>query len=227
MQDNERVAELEKKIDNLQKQIDAVFFGIGLIVESRDKNTGQHIYRTSNCAELFVNILREENYPGLTDKLARDIVKSAPLHDIGKISVDDAVLRKEGRFTDEEYNKIKAHSAEGARLIFMVLSDLPDSDLIRTATNIARFHHEKWNGSGYPTGISGEDIPLEARIMAFADVLDALLSKRCYKESYSYDKAFSIIEESLGTHFDPQLGEVFLKNRPKFEKLYDELLAEN
>lgn len=227
MQDKDRIAELETKIADLNKQIDAVFFGIGLIVESRDKNTGQHVFRTSRCAELFVNILLEEKYEGLTEKLAKDIVKSAPLHDIGKIAVEDAILRKEGRFNDEEYAKIKMHAAEGGKLIYMVLSDMPDSELIKTATSIARYHHEKWNGSGYPTGLAGEMIPLEARIMAFADVLDALLSKRCYKESYSYDKAFSIIEEDLGSHFDPNLGKIFLKHRDSFEKLYDELFEKN
>lgn len=224
--DNE-LEQKNKQLSDMKKEMDAVFYSIGYVVESRDENTGHHVFRTSQCVEVFVNILLSQGYNGLDQKLAEDIIMSAPLHDIGKVAVDDAILRKKGRFTDDEYDKIKKHSAEGGKLVYMVLSDFPDVELIRTAVNIARYHHERWDGRGYPTGISGEKIPLEARIMSFADVLDALLSKRCYKDSYSYDKAFSIIEESLGTQFDPELGKVFLASRESFEKLYDELLSED
>lgn len=149
------------------------------------------------------------------------MIKAAPMHDLGKIAVDDAILRKPGKFTDEEYEIMKSHSAEGARIVESVLAQSDDEEFKRIAINVAHYHHEKWNGTGYPEKISGEDIPFEARIMALADVFDALVSKRCYKESFGYDKAFQIIEESLGSHFDPELGKVFIECREDLEKLYD------
>ena len=143
------------------------------------------------------------------------------MHDLGKIAVPDAILQKPGKFTDEEYEKMKSHSAQGAKIVEEVLSEVDDLEFKKIAINVAHYHHEKWDGSGYPDHLHNEEIPLEARIMALADVFDALVSKRCYKESFSYDKAFQIIEESLGTHFDPVLGQKFIDCRPKLEKLYD------
>ena len=145
------------------------------------------------------------------------------MHDLGKIAVDDAILRKPGKFTDEEYEIMKKHSAEGARIIENVLSEVDDAEFKQIAKNIAHFYHEKYNGQGYPDGLKETQIPLEARIMALADVFDALVSKRCYKDTFSYDKAFSIIEESLGSHFDPVLGKIFISCRPKLEELYNSL----
>ncbi len=143
------------------------------------------------------------------------------MHDLGKIAIDDVILRKPGKFTDEEYEIMKKHSAEGARIVESVLNEVDDINFKRIAINIAHYHHEKWNGTGYPEKISGEQIPMEARIMALADVFDALVSKRCYKDSFSYDKAFQIIEESLGSHFDPELGKIFIQCRPELQKLYE------
>ena len=149
------------------------------------------------------------------------VEKAAPMHDLGKIAIDDAVLRKPGKYTDAEYAEMKRHPAEGAKIVENILNGVEDESFVQIAKNIALYHHEKWNGKGYPTGLSGTDIPIEARIMALADVFDALVSKRCYKEAFSYDRAFAIIEESLGEHFDPQLGEVFLSCRAQLEALYD------
>ena len=143
------------------------------------------------------------------------------MHDLGKIAVDDAILRKPGKFTDEEYEQMKQHSAEGSRIIENVLSEVNDIEFKKIAMNIAHFHHEKYNGQGYPNGLREKQIPLEARIMALADVFDALVSKRCYKDTFSYDKAFAIIEDSLGSHFDPNLGKIFISCRQKLENLYD------
>ena len=148
------------------------------------------------------------------------------MHDLGKIAVLDAILRKPGRFTAEEYDMMKAHAAEGARIVENVLSEVDDAGFKQIAINVAHYHHEKWDGSGYPEKLAGEAIPLEARIMALADVFDALVSKRCYKEAYSYDTAFSIIESSIGTHFDPQLGRIFLKCRHELEALYNMVCIE-
>lgn len=115
---------------------------------------------------------------------------------------------------------MKRHSAEGARIVNDILKGVESEEFVRVAVNVAHYHHEKWNGQGYPTGISGEEIPIEARIMALADVFDALVSKRCYKDAYSFDTAFGIIEESLGTQFDPELGRVFLMCRKELEQFY-------
>ena len=117
---------------------------------------------------------------------------------------------------------MKRHTTEGARIVESILRGVEDDDFVEIAKNVALYHHEKWNGKGYPMNISAADIPIEARIMALADVFDALVSKRCYKEAFSYDKAFSIIEEDLGQHFDPELGRVFLDCRKELEQIYDE-----
>ena len=130
------------------------------------------------------------------------MIKAAPMHDLGKIAVDDAILRKPGRFTPEEFEKMKAHAAEGARIVHEILKGTDDEDFQRIAENVAHYHHERWDGSGYPDGLKGEEIPLEARIMAIADVYDALVSKRVYKESMSFEKADAIIMEGMGTQFD-------------------------
>lgn len=193
--------------------------GMATMVESRDLSTGGHIKRSSMVVEVFAARLNNEKelFP---KKLLEDVIRAAPMHDLGKIAVEDRVLRKQGKFTPEEYNEMKKHSAEGARIVKQILDGIEDPQFVRIAKNIANYHHEKWDGSGYPEGLAGEDIPIEARIMALADVFDALVSKRCYKDAYTYDKAFSIIEESIGTHFDPTLGRIFLLCRPELEQLY-------
>lgn len=116
---------------------------------------------------------------------------------------------------------MKKHAAAGGKIVDEILVGVEDEDFVKIAHNVAMYHHEKYDGTGYPTGLKGEEIPIEARIMALADVFDALVSKRCYKDAYSYDKAFGIIKESIGSHFDPVLGEVFLQCREKLESMYD------
>ena len=207
-----------KKLVTVQN---SVVTGMATMVESRDNSTGGHIKRTSGGVRVFVNALKKSpEYSYLTDEFYNNLIKAAPMHDLGKIAVLDVILRKAGKFTDEEYSIMKEHSAEGARIVENVLSEVDDEMFKKIAVNVAHYHHEKWDGTGYPEKIAGEAIPLEARIMALADVFDALVSKRCYKESFSFDQAFKIIEDSLGTHFDPKLGKVFLSCREELEKLY-------
>ena len=155
----------------------------------------------------------------------RQVEKAAPMHDLGKIAIDDKILRKPGKYTEEEYAQMKKHAEEGARIVENILQGVEEYSFVEIAKNVAHYHHEKWNGKGYPEGLSGTDIPVEARIMALADVFDALVSKRCYKEAFSYDKAFAIIKESLGEHFDPELGRIFLECRTDLEALYDGYLC--
>ena len=135
--------------------------------------------------------------------------------------VDDEVLRKQGKYTAEEFEKMKKHPEEGAKLVRKVLSGCANPGLVDVSVNVAHYHHEKWNGQGYPDGLKGTEIPLEARIMALADVFDALVSRRCYKDAYSYNQAFKIITSSDGSHFDPELVKYFIECRPELEKLYD------
>ena len=160
---------------------------------------------------------------GFSQEFLENVIKAAPMHDLGKIAVDDRILRKPGRFTPEEYEEMKKHSEKGAEIVGQILDGVEDEEFVETAKNLAHYHHEKWNGEGYPCGLAGINIPPEGRIMALADVFDALVSKRCYKEKMDYDNAFRIIEESLGTHFDPELGKMFLRCRPKLEEYYNNI----
>ena len=149
-----------------------------------------------------------------------NVIKAAPMHDLGKIAVDDAVLRKPGKFTPEEFDAMKRHSEEGARIVEDILKGSADEYFKEIATNVAHYHHERWDGSGYPKRLKGEEIPLEARIMAIADVYDALVSKRVYKDAFSFEDANRIIMEGMGTQFDPGLKDYYLAAREKIEQFY-------
>lgn len=223
---------IENYNSNLQKEVarktadivhikDMMVLGMATMVESRDNSTGGHIRRTSRVVEIFSDRLSGclDEF-GISEEFLQMVIKAAPMHDLGKIAVPDSVLQKQGKFTAEEYEIMKRHSAEGARIVNDILKGVESEEFVCVAVNVAHYHHEKWNGQGYPTGISGEEIPIEARIMALADVFDALVSKRCYKDAYSFDTAFGIIEESLGTQFDPELGRVFLTCRKELEQFY-------
>lgn len=223
---NEMAVALDAKTRKILSIQNSIVTGMAVMVESRDNSTGGHIMRTSDCVKIFMQELkRSPEFSFLTESFCDSVIKAAPMHDLGKIAVDDAILRKPGKFTDEEYEKMKKHSEEGARIVENVLKEVEDIEFKSIAVNIAHYHHEKFDGQGYPEKLSGDAIPIEARIMALADVFDALVSRRCYKDSFSYDKAFSIIEDSLGTHFDPALGTVFIQCRAKLEALYNSYSA--
>ena len=215
--------EVAEKTAHIEHIKDMMVLGMSAMVESRDNSTGGHIRRTSMVVSVFSKKLMSSNKLGLSDEFLEMVERAAPMHDLGKIAVKDAILQKNGRFTDEEYAEMKKHSAEGAKIVRDILEGVEDKDFVEIAENIAHYHHEKWNGRGYPNGLSGEEIPIEARIMALADVFDALVSKRCYKEAFDYDKAFEIIENDIGEHFDPTLAPIFLECRTELEALYDEL----
>ncbi|MDD6485674.1 MAG: HD domain-containing protein [Spirochaetales bacterium] len=218
---NDMITSIDMNNKKLLAVQNSILTGMATMVESRDNSTGGHIKRTSDCVRIFVNYLKTQpEYSGLSEKFCNDIIKAAPMHDLGKIAVPDAILQKPGKFTDEEYEKMKMHSAEGARIVGEVLKETDDEAFKKLAINVAHYHHEKWNGQGYPEKLTGEQIPFEARIMALADVFDALVSKRCYKESFSFDKAFEIISESAGSHFDPALTKQFIQCRNKLGALY-------
>ena len=219
--------EVEQKTEHIRKVQNSITTGLASVVESRDNSTGGHINRTSLVVHIFAQKLLEQpeilaQY-GLSSRFLHNVAKAAPMHDLGKIAVDDEILRKPGKFTDAEYAEMQKHPAEGAKILQKVLHEVDDEDFVRIAINIAHFHHEHYDGTGYPEHLSGNEIPVEARIMALADVFDALVSKRCYKEAYSYQKALTIMEQSLGTLFDPVLGKAFLGCREELISLYTEI----
>lgn len=181
------------------------------VVENRDNNTGGHIRRTAEYVEYIAKELKRQGIYSdiLTDKYMNDMVVAAPLHDIGKIHIPDTVLNKPGKLTEEEFEIMKTHSTAGEELLTHAKAELGESGYLEMAVEMAAYHHEWWNGKGYPYGISGEEIPLCARIMAVADVFDALISKRCYKNAMPLEKAYAIIREESGTHFDPAVAEAF------------------
>lgn len=217
------VKQVDAKTKHIVEMHDNLILSLATMVESRDNSTGGHIKRTSEGVRILIDEIIKNNDFNLSPEFCEDIIKAAPMHDLGKIAVDDAVLRKPGRFTEEEYAKMKKHAAEGARVIHDILKNTDDESFKLIAENVAHYHHERWDGSGYPEGLKGEDIPLEARIMAIADVYDALVSKRVYKDSMSFEQADSIIMEGMGSQFDPSLEKYYVNARPRLEEYYSNL----
>lgn len=214
-----QVDEKTSHIKNIQNKI---ILAMADMVENRDNNTGGHVKRTSYVVSIFIDTIKQNQLMNKTDQFYDDVIRAAPMHDLGKIAVDDAILRKPSRLTDEEFEQIKTHAEKSAELVEGILRGVEEDHFVNTAVNIARYHHEKWDGKGYPLHIAGDDIPLEARIMAVADVYDALVSKRCYKEPMSFEDANRVMLESMGSHFDPSMKEVYELSRERLEKYYSE-----
>ena len=201
---------------------DKLVLGMATMVEGRDNSTGGHIKRTSDIVRLLVEEMIKDPSIDLNTTFYQSLIKSAPMHDLGKITIDDVILRKPGKFTPEEYQIMKTHSSEGAKILAQILKDVTDKNFEAVAINVAHYHHERWDGKGYPQGLKGEEIPLEARIMAVADVYDALVSKRVYKDEFSFDDAYHIIIDNMGKQFDPGLEKYFARAREKIEKYYSD-----
>ena len=212
--------EIAAKTDRIMTMHDNLVLSIATLVESRDNSTGGHIKRTSDGVRILMDEIEKEQLIEIPKDFGKKLIKAAPMHDLGKIAVDDAILRKPGRFTPEEFEKMKTHAAQGARIVFDILRGTDDKAFKIIAENVAHYHHERWDGSGYPEGRRGNDIPLEARIMAIADVYDALVSRRAYKEKLSFDEANDIILDGMGKHFDPKLKNAYEKARPRLEAYY-------
>jgi len=217
----EQVEAIRQKSETIAKMQNALILVLADIVESRDKNTGDHVRKTAAYARITMKKMKEMGFYSdeLTDRFIENVGNSAPMHDIGKIKVSDAILNKPGRLTDDEFVIMQSHTTYGKEIINEVIELVPESDYLHEAKNLAYYHHEKWNGKGYPEGKSGEDIPLSARIMAVADVFDALVSKRSYKEPFSFQQARDIIREGAGSHFDPLVAEAFLAAEEETRKV--------
>ena len=217
--------DVNKKTEQLQKMQEQMVYGFAALVENKNMVTGGHIKRTSEYVDAIARELKKEGYftDVLTDNYMEKLHLVAPLHDIGKVSIPETILDKPTKLSVEEYEIIKTHSKNGAKIIEQTMGKTGDDEYISMAKEVAAYHHEKWNGFGYPEGLSGENIPLHARIMAVADVFDALVSDRPYKNAYPIDIAFRIIEEESGNHFDPIVAGAFLRIRPSIENLHHQL----
>jgi len=203
---------LSAKEEISQAQL-AIIMAMSKIAESRDDDTGKHIERVQAfCQIISEKISTKPDYQEIVDaEYIRNLAQASPLHDIGKVGIPDSVLCKPGKLTDEESDIMRTHTVLGSETLEAVQSEYPNNAFINMGIDVARSHHEKWNGKGYPDGLAGDDIPLCARIMAIADVYDALRSERCYKEGFPHEKSRDIIIGGAGTHFDPDLCEIFKK----------------
>ena len=206
------IAESNRKNETIARMQENLILVLADMVESRDQFTGDHVKNTSEYTLIIMEQLKKEGIytDRLTDEFVRNVYHSAPLHDIGKIRVSDTILNKPGKLTDEEFETMKLHTVYGRDVIEKAKKASSDLSYLNVAENLALYHHEKWNGKGYPYGLAGEDIPLAARVMAVADVFDALVSKRSYKDPFSFEKAMDIIREGAGSHFDPNVAAAFI-----------------
>lgn len=191
------------------------------MVENRDSDTGAHIQKTAEYVRIIVNGLKKKGYyeEKLTPKFMSDVVISAPLHDVGKINVPDSVLNKPGKLTPEEFEIMKTHTTSGMKILEKAIGTVEGESYMKEARNMAAYHHERWDGKGYPEGLHGEVIPLSARIMAVADVFDALTSPRVYKPAFPLQKALEILQEGSGTQFDPKCIEAFMDSLNEVKKV--------
>ena len=217
------IEQVEQQKEVISKLQNGLILVLADMVESRDKCTGDHVRKTAAYADVIMHQLKKEGIYAdqLTEEFMEDVVNSAPLHDVGKIHVPDSVLNKPGRLTEDEFNQIKQHTTSGSEIISRAIDMVSEGDegFLKEAKNLALYHHEKWNGKGYPVGLNGAEIPLSARIMAVADVFDALVSRRSYKEGLSMEQAMEIIHQSSGTHFDPRIVSAFEHANDKVEQI--------
>ena len=213
----EHLRSIRRLSDSTAKMQDGLIITMADLVESRDSDTGAHVQKTAAYVKIIVEGLKKKGYylQKITPKFMSDVVRSAPLHDVGKINIPDEVLNKPGKLTDEEYEIMKTHTTAGKRIMENAISTVEGDNYLKEARNMAAYHHERWDGKGYPEGIHGEVIPLSARIMAVADVFDALTSPRVYKPAFPLEKALAILEEGKGTQFDPKCVEVFMDALPE------------
>ncbi|MGN1250357.1 MAG: HD-GYP domain-containing protein, partial [Candidatus Spyradocola sp.] len=213
-------------IHGLQHYHSEMVMGFATLVENKDGNTGGHIRRSSAYASLIAkNLRRTRRYHNvITQDYLDNLIQSAPMHDIGKIGISDAILQKPGRLTPEEFEQMKQHTTIGGRIIADTFGHLLNVEYESMAHQVALYHHEKWNGKGYPEGLSGTDIPLCARIMAVADVFDAVSTKRCYRDAMSLDACYDIIRSGRGTDFDPDVVDAFFMDQAKVEHIYTKMI---
>ncbi len=221
---NLMVEAIRQRTAEIQRIQDVTILSLASLAETRDNETGAHILRTQRYVRALAEYLsKQDRYREVLDEETIELLfKSAPLHDIGKVGIPDAILLKPGKLTDEEFEIMKTHATLGRDAILVAENELGSCSFLRFAKEIAENHHEKWDGSGYPQGLSGEAIPLSGRLMAVADVYDALISKRVYKPAFTHEKAKEIILEGRASHFDPNLVDAFIAIEEKFRTIASE-----
>jgi putative two-component system response regulator len=217
---------LERRVSERTVEIsrtkDVAIFCMATLAETRDNETGKHILRTQNYIRLLADHLK--NHPRFSNYLLRGdtiemLCKTSPLHDIGKVGVPDRILLKPGKLDADEWIEMKKHAQYGHDALLRAEQELGSTDFLQLAREIAHTHHEHWDGGGYPQGLKGDDIPISGRLMAIADVYDALINKRVYKEAFSHQKAVEIVRQSAGTHLDPDIVEAFLQIQDSFQDI--------
>lgn len=213
---------VEEKVREISSSQMATIFALIKLSESRDDDTGSHIERTAHFCRLLAEKAREKAFyfVEIDDAFVETIYKASPLHDIGKVGIPDGILLKPGKLDEEEFSIMKNHVEIAFQTLAKIETHYKSNSFLRMGMDIALYHHEKWNGTGYNKGLAGTDIPLSARIMALADVYDALRSKRVYKNAFSHEQSLGIILEGRGTHFDPNLVDVFHSSHREFESIY-------
>lgn len=209
----QEIVKVKARDDEIFEAQMAMIYSLVKLSESRDHNTGEHIMRVAELCRLLAEKLRsrERFRFYINDEYISYMTKAAPLHDIGKVGISDSILLKPGKLTAEEFEIMKTHTTIGENTLREVKNRYPGYRVLELAVHITRYHHEKWDGTGYPDGLSGEDIPLSARIMALADTYDALRSKRTYKEAFSHDDSLEIIRQGAGYHYDPEIAGLYIK----------------
>jgi putative two-component system response regulator len=223
---NHRLEDLvREKVKEISDSQLATILAVSKLAEYRDDETGRHIERSRTFCRILAQKLRDNSRyaQGITDAFIENIYHAAPLHDVGKVGIRDHILLKPGKLTSEEFETMKTHTVIGAKTLETVRAKYPGNAFVNMGIAIARAHHEKWDGSGYPDGLSGEDIPLAGRIMALADVYDALRSKRPYKEAFSHEKSLKIIPDGSGKHFDPAVVDAFVSLEAEFAEIRERL----
>ena len=215
---------IHERTNSLKRLKNGLVTVLANMVERRDMMTGSHIERTTKYIRVLLDkMLRHKvYYEELIQWNIETVISSVRLHDIGKIAISDMLLNKKGSFTSEEYDKMKLHALEGEGIIEDIITESGDGFFLQHAKLFAGYHHERWDGQGYPHGLKGLEIPLQGRIMAVVDVYDALVSNRPYKEAFEHSKAVEIIKEGRGTHFDPCIVDIFLEYEQDFYKILTE-----
>ena len=220
---------IKKQVKIISESQMATIFALAKLSESRDDDTGKHLERVQTfCKLLAIKLQDQKSFKSqINDVFIDNIYHASPLHDIGKVGIRDEILLKPARLTPDEFEIMKTHTWVGAHTLEEVKKRYPDNAFIDAGIAIAHFHHEKWNGSGYPEGLKGNDIPLNAQIMAMADIYDALRSKRCYKPAFSHEESCKIISGDSGVQFNPEMVESFLEIEGEFAQIRDHSYSES
>lgn len=221
---NEQAQKITEGTQRLGRIQNSVIIGMANLIESRDGSTGKHVKNTQNYVRMIANELLSRGLftEELTPDYIEDLCKAAPLHDVGKIKIPDAILQKPGKLTAEEFETMKQHTTHSRKIIQTIIGDIEDDHYVRLVEDIALYHHERWDGTGYPTGLTESNIPLSARIMAVADVFDALYEERCYKPPIRpIERIIQIMSEGRGTQFDPVILDVFIEMLPQLKEILE------